>query len=72
MNYVLRGKFLKKKFDLLLIFTSRGSPMVIGVKCADQLATNHIPVMFSKGKNSYRFNSSLKELSLSLNKIPLS
>jgi hypothetical protein len=72
VNYVLRGKFLKKKFDLLLIFTSRGSPMVIGVKCADQLATNHIPVMFSKGKNSYRFNSSLKELSLSLNKIPLS
>lgn len=24
--------------------------MVIGVKCADQLASNHIPVMFSKGK----------------------
>ena len=23
--------------------------MVIGVKCADQLAANHIPVMFSKG-----------------------
>jgi hypothetical protein len=31
-------------------FSSRGSPMVIGVKCADQLAANHIPVMFSKGK----------------------
>ncbi|CAF4799976.1 unnamed protein product, partial [Rotaria socialis] len=29
---------------------SRGSPMVIGVKCADQLGANHIPVMFSKGK----------------------
>ncbi len=74
MNYVLRGKFFKEKFGLLLLFlfTSRGSPMVIGVKCADQLATNHIPVMFSKGKNSYRFNSLLKELSLSLNKIPLS
>jgi hypothetical protein len=28
---------------------SRGSPMVIGVKCADELAANHIPVMFSKG-----------------------
>ncbi len=26
--------------------------MVIGVKCADQLAANHIPVMFSKGKYS--------------------
>ena len=23
--------------------------MVIGVKCADQLSANHIPVMFSKG-----------------------
>jgi glucosamine--fructose-6-phosphate aminotransferase (isomerizing) len=31
-----------------LCATRRGSPMVIGVKCADQLATNHIPVMFSK------------------------
>lgn len=25
--------------------------MVIGVKCADQLSANHIPVMFSKGKS---------------------
>ena len=33
-----------------LIFR-RGSPMVIGVKCDDQLAANHIPVMFSKGKD---------------------
>lgn len=31
-----------------LCATRRGSPMVIGVKCADQLASNHIPVMFSK------------------------
>jgi glucosamine--fructose-6-phosphate aminotransferase (isomerizing) len=31
-----------------LCATRRGSPMVIGVKCADQLAANHIPVMFSK------------------------
>lgn len=31
-------------------YDSRGSPMVIGVKCADQLTANHIPVMFSKGK----------------------
>ena len=30
--------------------------MVIGVKCADQLATNHIPVMFSKGKNQCSLN----------------
>ncbi len=33
-----------------LCATRRGSPMVIGVKCDDQLATNHVPVMFSKGK----------------------
>lgn len=33
-----------------LCFFRRGSPMVIGVKCADQLAHNHIPVLFSKGK----------------------
>ncbi|CAF4743444.1 unnamed protein product, partial [Rotaria sp. Silwood1] len=31
-----------------LCATRRGSPMVIGVKCADQLGANHIPVMFSK------------------------
>ncbi len=37
--------FEKKKFYII----RRGSPMVIGVKCADQLAANHIPVMFSKG-----------------------
>ena len=34
--------------------------MVIGVKCADQLTTNHIPVMFSKGKNRCSLNSSLR------------
>jgi hypothetical protein len=51
VNYVLLGKF-KENFGLLFFcFASRGSPMVIGVKCADQLAANHIPVMFSKGKN---------------------
>jgi len=26
--------------------------MVIGVKCADELVSNHVPVMFSKGKLS--------------------
>lgn len=41
-------KILSMEF---FFFLSRGSPMVIGVKCADQLTTNHIPVMFSKGKN---------------------
>ncbi|CAF1676561.1 unnamed protein product, partial [Adineta ricciae] len=31
-----------------LCATRRGSPMVIGVKCANEFAANHIPVTFSK------------------------
>lgn len=31
-----------------LACTRRGSPLLIGVKCDSQLATNHIPVLFSK------------------------
>ena len=30
--------------------TRRGSPLLIGVKCDSQLGTNHIPIVFSKGK----------------------
>ncbi len=33
-----------------LACSRRGSPLLIGVKCESQLATNHIPVIFSKGK----------------------
>lgn len=29
--------------------TRRGSPLLVGVKCESQLATNHIPIVFSKG-----------------------
>jgi len=32
-----------------LACSRRGSPLLIGVKCESQLATNHIPVFFSKG-----------------------
>ena len=32
-----------------LAATRRGSPLLVGVKCESQLATNHIPVVFSKG-----------------------
>lgn len=32
-----------------LAATRRGSPLLIGVKCDSQLATNHIPIVFSKG-----------------------
>lgn len=31
-----------------LAATRRGSPLLIGVKCESQLATNHIPIVFSK------------------------
>ncbi|CAF3946305.1 unnamed protein product [Rotaria sp. Silwood2] len=40
--------FKSTHFPGELCATRRGSPMVIGVKCADQLASNHIPVLFSK------------------------
>ena len=30
--------------------TRRGSPLLVGVKCESELATNHIPVVYSKGK----------------------
>ncbi|CAF3003111.1 unnamed protein product [Rotaria socialis] len=43
--------FKSTHFPGELCATRRGSPMVIGVKCADQLAANHIPVMFSKDFN---------------------
>jgi len=43
--------------------------MVIGVKCADHLATNHVPVMFSKGNISIDyFFIQKKKFNLSINK----
>lgn len=35
-----------------LAASRRGSPLLIGVKCESQLATNHIPIVFSKGADS--------------------
>jgi len=35
-----------------LAATRRGSPLLIGVKCESQLATNHIPIVFSKAVDS--------------------
>ena len=32
-----------------LAASRRGSPLLVGVKCESQLATNHIPVVFNKG-----------------------
>ncbi len=44
-----------------LAATRRGSPLLIGVKCENPLSTNHIPVVFSKGKYVYHilYNLSL-------------
>jgi hypothetical protein len=52
-NYVPHGLFdvfLSNFYSISSEYSSRGSPMVIGVKCVDQLIANHIPVMFSKGE----------------------
>ncbi|CAF0867415.1 unnamed protein product [Rotaria sordida] len=51
--------FKSTHFPGELCATRRGSPMVIGVKCADQLATSHIPVMFSKDLSNPRFTKDL-------------
>lgn len=40
--------FKSTHFPGELAGTRRGSPLLIGVKCDSQLATNHIPVLFSK------------------------
>ena len=41
--------------------TRRGSPLLVGLKSESQLATNHIPIVFSKG-NIFNFtiNSIIK------------
>ena len=47
----LGKSFLCQTMNLIeKILSRRGSPMVIGVKCANEFAANHIPVTFSKGK----------------------
>ncbi|CAF1621974.1 unnamed protein product [Rotaria magnacalcarata] len=52
--------FKSTHFPGELCATRRGSPMVIGVKCADQLAANHIPVMFSKEITNPRLSKDLR------------
>lgn len=37
-----------------LAASRRGSPLLIGVKCESELATNHIPIVFSKAQDSAR------------------
>ncbi|CAF0827803.1 unnamed protein product [Rotaria sp. Silwood1] len=52
--------FKSTHFPGELCATRRGSPMVIGVKCADQLAANHIPVLFSKDLSNPRLSKDLR------------
>jgi len=42
-----------------LAASRRGSPLLIGVKCDSQLATNHIPVVFSKAAGDTDFRGSV-------------
>lgn len=42
-----------------LAATRRGSPLLIGVKCESQLATNHIPVVFSKATEGGEFRGNV-------------
>lgn len=46
--------FKSTHFPGELACTRRGSPLLIGVKCESQLATNHIPVLFSKEHKDLR------------------
>ena len=46
--------FKSTHFPGELACTRRGSPLLIGVKCEGQLATNHIPVLFSKGNYDFQ------------------
>jgi glucosamine--fructose-6-phosphate aminotransferase (isomerizing) len=49
--------FKSTHFPGELACTRRGSPLLIGVKCDSQLATNHIPVLFSKEPKTQDFRS---------------
>jgi len=49
--------FKSTHFPGELAGTRRGSPLLIGVKCDSQLATNHIPVLFSKAHDTKDFRS---------------
>lgn len=49
--------FKSTHFPGELACTRRGSPLLIGVKCDSQLATNQIPVLFSKEQQKKDFRS---------------
>ena len=55
-KYIKLCDVWKKIFDNIVIvnlsvwFYRRGSPLVIGVKSKAKLSTDHIPILYSKGK----------------------
>ncbi|KAF5296044.1 hypothetical protein FQA39_LY12666 [Lamprigera yunnana] len=45
--------FKSKHFPGECVATRRGSPLLIGIKTKSQLATDHIPILYGKGRNVY-------------------
>lgn len=43
--------FKSKHFPGELVVTRRGSPLLVGIKTKEKLASDHIPVLYSKGKD---------------------
>lgn len=43
--------FKSKHFPDECVATRRGSPLLVGIKTKTRLATDHIPILYGKGKN---------------------
>lgn len=44
--------FKSKHFPGECVATRRGSPLLVGIKTKTRLATDHVPILYSKGKCS--------------------
>lgn len=44
--------FKSKHFPDECVATRRGSPLLVGIKTKTRLATDHIPILYGKGKNT--------------------
>lgn len=44
--------FKSKHFPRECVATRRGSPLLVGIKTKTRLATDHVPILYSKGKCS--------------------
>jgi glutamine---fructose-6-phosphate transaminase (isomerizing) len=47
--------FKSKYFPGECVATRRGSPLLLGIKTKTRLATDHIPILYGKGKQSFLF-----------------